>query len=174
MALRYRRVVVIGICGAGKSTLSRRLAPTMSLPLIELDRHHWKPGWRETPREEWRDSVRGLVAADAWVMDGNYTGSLDIRLPRADAIVWLDYSRVRCIRRVLRRVWRNYWRTREGMPEGCPERLDFEFLIYIWTFQRRVCPRIERAIAEYGNHARLFPIIGDAEWGPLVAALTAA
>jgi hypothetical protein len=88
-----RRVLVIGICGAGKSTFSRTLARKTGLPLIHLDKEYWKPGWTKTPRDLWRARVGELVAGDRWIIDGNYAGSLDLRLPRADTVVRFDYPR---------------------------------------------------------------------------------
>ena len=39
------RVLVVGCAGSGKSALARRLASLTGLPLIELDRAFWRPGW---------------------------------------------------------------------------------------------------------------------------------
>ena len=49
-----QRILVIGIPGAGKSTFSRKLAARTGLPLIQLDREFWQPGWKMTPLETWR------------------------------------------------------------------------------------------------------------------------
>ena len=46
-----RRVLVIGICGAGKSTFSQVLAARTGLPLIHLDKEFWRPGWADRPPE---------------------------------------------------------------------------------------------------------------------------
>jgi adenylate kinase family enzyme len=49
-----RRVAVVGSSGAGKSTFARDLGARTGLPVVHLDRPFWRPGWVETPREEWR------------------------------------------------------------------------------------------------------------------------
>ncbi|MFI7214593.1 hypothetical protein [Micromonospora maritima] len=100
-----RRILVVGSSGAGKSTLAGELARRLDLPLIHLDRHYWRPGWTAPDPVEFRAEVAALAARPAWVMDGNYAGTLDLRLPRADALVLCDPSRVRCLTRVLRRRW---------------------------------------------------------------------
>ena len=41
-----RRVLVIGSPGAGKTTLSTRLAAKLGVPVHYLDLHHWLPDWR--------------------------------------------------------------------------------------------------------------------------------
>ena len=40
-----RRVLVIGPCGAGKSTLAFKLAERTGLPLHHMDKLNWLPGW---------------------------------------------------------------------------------------------------------------------------------
>src|ERR1700747_2730402 len=98
-----RRVLVLGCPGAGKSTLARRMAAALTLPLVELDRMFWRPGWVEAPREEFRDAVVRLAAMPAWIMDGNYRFTFDLRLPVADTIVFLDLPRRICMWRIIMR-----------------------------------------------------------------------
>ena len=83
------RVLVIGGPGAGKSTLAARLGATLGLPVVHLDAHFWRPGWREAPRDEWAARVAELAAAGRWVMDGHYRGTLALRARAADAVVVL-------------------------------------------------------------------------------------
>lgn len=147
-----QRVLVIGISGAGKSTFSRVLAARTGLPLIHLDKEFWQPGWMETPRPEWRVRVAELTAGERWVMDGNYAGSLGLRLPRADTVMWFDYPTLRCLRRAIWRVATGYGRVRPDLAEGCPERFDLEFLRYIWNFNATERPKIGAALEQFGEH----------------------
>src|SRR5271168_5460584 len=93
-----RRVLVVGCAGAGKTTFARRLGETLALPVINLDFHFWRPGWQTPERQAWREQLTALVAMPAWVMEGNYINTFDIRMPRADSLVWLDYPRGICMR----------------------------------------------------------------------------
>jgi adenylate kinase family enzyme len=150
-----RRVMLIGCAGAGKSTMARRLAATLSLPLVELDTVFWRPGWVESPVAEFRDAVGRLAAAPTWIMDGNYSNTYDLRMPLADTILWLDYPRSTCMRSVLLRTARNFGRTRDGLPPGCPERIDMEFFAYVWTFRPAHRPRIVAGLDAYAKEARI-------------------
>ena len=152
-----QRVLVIGISGAGKSTFSRTLAAKTGLPLVHLDKAFWRPGWLETPKPQWRAKMSELAGAARWIMDGNFDSSLDLRLPRADAVFWFDYPRLLCLRRVLGRIATSYNTVRPDMGQGCPERIDLEFLHYIWTFNARQRPRILAALAQFGGH--LHPVV---------------
>jgi adenylate kinase family enzyme len=113
-----RRVLIIGSSGAGKSTLGRALADRLGLPLVSLDRLHWRPGWREPEAAEWRRLVAEATAGERWIIEGNYTGTIPERLRRADTVLWLDYPRHVCIRRVLQRVARWHGRVRPDMAPG--------------------------------------------------------
>src|SRR5262245_20419109 len=88
-----QRILVIGSSGTGKSTLARAMGPRLGLPVIHLDREYWQPGLVAPEPAAWRARVASLVAADAWLMEGNYSATFDLRVPRAQAIVWLDLPR---------------------------------------------------------------------------------
>lgn len=126
--------------------LSVALARRLGLPLVHLDREFWLPNWTEPTKEGWRARVATLVSAPAWVMDGNYGGTLDQRLAAADTVVWLDYGRIGCIARTIQRTLRYLGGTRPDMGPGCKERFDLAFLRYIWSFPGRHRPHILAAL----------------------------
>jgi adenylate kinase family enzyme len=150
-----RKVLVIGCGGAGKSTLARKLSAALGLPLIGLDRAYWRAGWVEPSKQEWRETVEKLAAEPAWVMDGNYSATFDLRMPRADTLVWLDYPRTTCLRRVVWRSLKGHGRTRPDLAEGCPEKIDLKFLRLIWYFPTNSRQRIVAGIEQYGAHLRV-------------------
>jgi adenylate kinase family enzyme len=150
-----RRVVVTGMAGSGKSTFSRALAVKYGLPLIHLDLHFWKAGWTEPSEAEWREKQRGLLAGDAWVADGNYPETLDLRLERADTVVVLATPWWRCAGRALLRGCR----MPDKLPEGCEytawQRLrdEWRLIPLIWRNRRTELEREQEIIARYGHHA---------------------
>jgi adenylate kinase family enzyme len=156
-----RRILVVGGPGAGKSTFARRLGARLKLPVVHLDFHYWRSGWRMPALEEWRAAVAALAAAPAWVMDGNYANTFDIRMPRADSLAWLDYPRMICMRRVLWRTLRGFGRTREDLPPGCPEQFDVEFLRFVWEYRARHRHHIEDGIARFGGHLLVRTLCSD-------------
>jgi adenylate kinase family enzyme len=156
-----QRVLVIGSSGAGKSTLARKLAPQLGLPLVHLDRFYWSPGWVEPTQEKWRRIVEGLVAEPAWVMDGNYSNTFDLRMPRADTVIWLDYPRTRCLWRVVTRVINGYGYNRPDLPDGCPEQVDLKFYRFVWDFPNRSRPRIVDGLKTIGSHLRVIQLTNN-------------
>jgi adenylate kinase family enzyme len=156
------RIMVVGSPGSGKTTFARRLGAALALPVIHMDFHFWRPGWQMPDPATWRAQVAGLAASPRWVMDGLYSSTYDIRMPRADSLVWLDYPRAVCMRRVLLRTARGIGRTRPDLPAGCPERFDVTFLRYVWDFRRKHRPRIEAGLATFGAHLRVTRLDNDA------------
>ncbi len=108
----------------------------------DLDLHYWRAGWRDTPEAEWLTRVDALLAEERWILEGNYSGTLDRRLAACDTVVFLDLPRVVCLYRVPRRRLRYRGRSRPDLPTGCPERVTWEFLRWIWTYPRKRRPKV--------------------------------
>ncbi|WP_296081281.1 AAA family ATPase [uncultured Agrobacterium sp.] len=140
-----RRLLVMGCSGNGKSTLSRHLSGHLGLPHISCDRDiFWLPGWKLRPRPEIAERMSAFVAGDRWIIDGNSPGTLPLRLPRADAVIWLRFPRLVSLTSVVKRWLRYRGKVRPEMAEGCPEKIDAKFLSYIWNFERAESPEIVR------------------------------
>jgi adenylate kinase family enzyme len=154
-----RRVLVTGMAGSGKSTFSRALGTRTGLPVIHLDLHFWKPGWVAPSDDEWREKQRVLLAGDAWIADGNYYETLQLRLERADTVVFLDTPWLVCAGRALLRG------VREPVgfeaPEGCDDsawrRLRDEWRVAVIICRKRHSEaELEREIiSRYGRHTTL-------------------
>lgn len=131
------RVMIMGCSGSGKSTLSVKLGEKLNLPVIHLDKHYWRPDWISTPDEDWHRIAQELTMKDKWIIDGNYSGTMDIRVKRADVIIYLDMPRWLCLYRVIKRRIMYNKKTRPDMHEGCPEKVDLEFLQWVWNFRSK-------------------------------------
>ena len=151
-----QRILVIGCPGGGKSTLARALGAKLALPVTHLDSIWWQPGWVEMGAEKFRPLVEAVAAKDRWVIDGNYSNTFDIRMPRADTIVWVDQPRLTCLWRVFARA---------------VTQLDPEFFRYVWSFRREHEAKIEAALAEHGAPARVFRLRSDSEVAEFMLAI---
>jgi adenylate kinase family enzyme len=158
-----RRVMVIGSGGAGKSTFALRLGALLDIPVIHLDAEHWRPGWVEPPKEEWRRKVEGLVSGDAWVIDGNYSGTLPLRLAACDTVVFLDLPRAVCLWRALKRALAFRNTTRPDMAAGCPEKIDLKFLRWVWDYPSRTRPKVLELLGENSEGRRVVRLRSRAE-----------
>jgi hypothetical protein len=116
-----KRVMVIGNAGGGKSRLALRLSRKLDLPLTEIDRIRWRPGWIPVPDEEFADAHRNLIAQDRWVIDGwGPAQSVQDRLAACDAVVLVDLSFRRHLFWALKRQVTSFLTGGREDPDGCP------------------------------------------------------
>lgn len=130
------RIVIIGCGGAGKSTLARQLGEKLDIPVVHLDKLFWRPGWVQVSKEEFDKLHREALAREKWIMDGNFDRTMAERITRSDTVIYLDFSRFACLMGVLKRVFTTYGKVRPDMGEGCPERIDWDFLKWVWDFNK--------------------------------------
>lgn len=143
--LPVQRIIVIGCCGAGKSTVAREVAERLALPLHHLDRLFWLPNWEERDREAFTRDQEAILREPAWIIDGNYGSTMGLRLAACDTVIYLDLPLHVCLWRVLKRsLARN---PRPDMAEGCVERIDWEFYRYVLRFPREHRPSTEILLA---------------------------
>jgi len=166
--------MVIGSGGAGKSTFARELARCTGLPLIHLDRYYWRPGWVPTLHEEWATCVRQLSSGDSWIIDGNYSRSLSIRVERCDAIVFFDMPRLVCLHGILQRWLVYQFKQGPDLPEGCPERVNATFLRWVWDYPRNSRPRIVAALQQASPEAEILTIARRAQARGILNAISKA
>ena len=147
------RVIVLGCAGSGKSTFARRLGERTGAPVIDLDAI-----WRgDEDHLRFRETLSRLHAADAWISDGNFAlATFDIRLPRADLIVWLDRGRPLCAWRALKRV------LTPGEPHHKLRDLG-HVLAFIRNFDRVNRPRIEAERERLGPAVPVVHLASDRE-----------
>lgn len=160
-----RRIVVIGIPGAGKSTFSRELGERLDLPVHHLDRYFWNPGWKACSHEVFNHRLQELLDADQWILDGNYRRTIPLRLSCADTAILLDLPRRIAMTRVLRRIVTYRNGGRPDMTEDCPERwFDRDFIRYIWRYHRDVHPEVLGYLDDFETSGgRVIQLNGDRE-----------
>ncbi len=101
-------------------------------------------------------------------MDGNYGGTLDIRLAACDAVVFLDIPRLVCLWRVVRRQLQHRGENRAELPAGCPERLSWDFVQWIWTYPARRRGSILRRLDDLKAHKRVYVLRSSKEMDRLL------
>ena len=99
------KINVIGTSGSGKSTLARQLATSLCIPYLEMDQLFWKPNWEEPSDEEFFPRLQKALAAEAWVLDGNYTRTTALKWSRVDLVIWVDFSLPRTVYQALKRAF---------------------------------------------------------------------
>jgi adenylate kinase family enzyme len=150
-----RRVLVIGSGGSGKSTVAVQLGELLNLEVNHLDKLYWSAGWVKPAPDEWLKTVTDLIDGDTWIIDGNYSGTLELRLRKSDTIVFLDLPRVLCLWRIVKRFFLYRKESRPDIAEGCHENLNLEFVSWVWNYHRRSRPKVIKLLQEHAKEKQI-------------------
>ncbi|MCA1322327.1 DNA topology modulation protein [Bacillus tianshenii] len=153
-----KKVVLIGSGGSGKSTLARHLGEKLKIKVYHLDALFWKPNWVGVPKDKQSDIQNDLVKKEKWIIDGNYGGTMEIRLNAADTIIFLDLHRTICVYRALKRMLQYRNKIRPDMGEGCEERFDLDFIKWIWDYPKTKRPEILKKLEQLSKEKQVIII----------------
>lgn len=160
-----QKILVIGCSGAGKSTFARRLRDSTGLPLYYLDQLWHKPDRTHITREEFDRVLAEWLARPAWIIDGDYSRTLPMRLAACDTVFFLDYPAEVCLDAIVHRVGQ----VREDMP-WVEETLDQEFYQWVSNFARDERPLILDALAGCSRRPEVITFHSRAEADAWLAA----
>lgn len=110
----FKKIIVIGCSGAGKTTFSKKLAKTINLPLYNLDTLYWKADATHITREELIQKQQEIFKTGEWIIDGNFRNTLELRIAQAELIYYFDIPKEICIDGVTTR------KNRDDYPVICP------------------------------------------------------
>jgi adenylate kinase family enzyme len=101
-----QRIVIFGNSGSGKSTMAAAMSREHGVPHLDLDSLAWStPGIRK-PLLESRREIEAFVAAHSgWIAEGCYADLLEILIPHAAEIRFLNPGTDTCVANCLRRPW---------------------------------------------------------------------
>ena len=158
-----KKILVIGSSGAGKSTFSKRLGEITGIEVIHLDQIHWKPNWTEPAKEEWQAIVNNALQGDSWIMDGNFGGTMEMRMTACDTVIFLELPPLVCIYRILKRVAFYHGKKRPDMAEGCNEKFDWEFIKWVWNYPVQTKPKVEALLEKFQNEKTIIRLTSKAK-----------
>lgn len=174
-----QRISVVGNSGSGKTTLAAGIAAALRIPHLELDAVFHQRGWQPLETGLFRARVAEVIAADAWVVDGNYSAVQDLVWARADTVVWIDIPRRTVMRQLVPRTLRRMI-TREQLWNGNTESwrdvfcLDPErsLLLWAWRSHDEYAQRYAQAQQDPAHqHLRFIRVPGRGAAADLVAGL---
>ena len=160
------RVLVIGSPGAGKSTLARGLRDALGLPLVYLDMIWHKPDGTNVTQAEFDERLAAALNGERWIIDGNYLRTLERRLERCDAVIFLDLPVEACLAGAAARIGH----PREDLPWQ-EDALDPEFADYIRRFPIEQRPEVVAALDAWRDRRRIITLRSHAEADAYLARL---
>lgn len=152
----YRKILIVGCGGAGKSTLAVELGRKLDLPVIHLDKLWWLPDWQTRSEEKFDELLRVELSEPSWIIEGNYARTFRRRLDCAEFCIFLDYPTELCIKSVYERADKYRGRTRPDMTKGCIEQVDPEFEQWIARYEKDVKPNMLAAMTGSGVPYKIF------------------
>ena len=99
-----KRIIVIGCPGSGKTTFAQKLCEKSALPLFHLDAIWHKPDRTHISREEFDTRLMEIIVSDEWIVDGNYSRTLEKRLSICDTVFLFDLPKEICLDGAISRI----------------------------------------------------------------------
>lgn len=137
----YKKIIVIGCSGAGKSTFSKKLTKIIDTPLYNLDTFYWKADATHISRGELIEKQKDVFKTENWIIDGNFRNTLEMRVEQAELIFFFDIPKETCIDGVKNR------NNRDEIP--CVLPVNDELIDFINNFDRDVKPMILNLLEKY-------------------------
>ena len=155
-----KKIIIIGCPGAGKTTFAEKLRDKLGLPLFYLDALWHKPDKTHIPREEFDLRLGDILALDSWIIDGNYSRTMERRIAACDTVMLFDLPTDACLEGAISRIGK----ARPDMPWIDTE-LDPWLKQEILDFGRKNLPYIYDLLEKYkdGRRSVVFKTRDDAE-----------
>ncbi|MBQ6264203.1 MAG: adenylate kinase [Clostridia bacterium] len=142
-----KKVIVIGCPGSGKSVFSRTLHDITGLPLYHLDMINWREDKTALSREELIEKINEISATNEWIMDGNYGGTMELRMSLCDTIIFLDFPTEVCLEGIMARRGTQ----RPDMPWQDSGELEAEFVDSVKNYNSVNRPVVLERINKYSD-----------------------
>lgn len=98
------KIIIIGCPGSGKTTFAEKLNKKTGLPIFYLDAIWHKVDRTHISREEFDTRLSEILALDQWIIDGNYSRTMERRIIACDTVVLFDLPTDVCIDGAVSRI----------------------------------------------------------------------
>ena len=139
-----KRVIVIGCPGSGKSTLSKRLSVLTGIPLYHLDMMYGNADKTTVEKAVFLERLTLALKEEEWIIDGNYSSTMEMRMAVCDTVIFLDYPTDVCLDGIRARSGK----ARSDIP-WVENEDDAEFIEFIKAFNEKERPKVIALIAKH-------------------------
>ncbi|MBX9906279.1 AAA family ATPase [Patescibacteria group bacterium] len=128
------KIVIIGCPGAGKTTLARRLGAQLDIPVHHLDQYFWKENRISISQEDFLKIQKDLMAEKRWIIDGNFTKSIENRVINSDTVIFLDFSKTIILWRIFKRYIQYFGKVRPDVGGNNKEKIEWKNIKFILKY----------------------------------------
>lgn len=153
-----KKIIVIGCPGSGKTTFSLKLNKLLNLPLYHLDAVWHKPDKTHISREEFDKRIKEIFSTDEWIIDGNYSRTIEMRMQQCDTVFLFDLPTEVCIQGATERVGKAHY----DLP-WLETQVDPEFIKSIEEFPQTNLPHIYDLLDKYKENKQIIIFKSRAE-----------
>ena len=141
-----KKIIVIGCPGSGKSTVSRTLHNKTGIPLYHLDMMYWNADKTTVEKSVFLERLSDVLEKDEWIIDGNYSSTMELRMAACDTVIFLDYPLNVCLDGI---------RARRGKPRSdmpwIETEEDEEFIEFIKSYNEQQNPKVLELLEKYSD-----------------------
>ena len=141
-----KKIIVIGCPGSGKSTVSRALHNKTGIPLYHLDMMYWNADKTTVEKSVFLERLSTVLEKNQWIIDGNYSSTMELRMAACDTVIFLDYPLDVCLDGIKERRGK----PRSDMPWIETEE-DAEFIEFIKNYNEQQKPKVLELLEKYGD-----------------------
>ena len=141
-----KKILIIGCPGSGKSTFSKKLHSITKIPLYHLDMIYWKEDKTIIPKNIFLEQLSNILKKNEWIIDGNYSSTMELRIQKCDTIIFLDYPTDVCLQGIKERLGKK----RTDIPWAETEE-DLEFIEFIKTYNLKQKPQVIELLKTYND-----------------------
>ena len=144
-----KKIIVIGCPGSGKTTFAEKLRDKIGVQLFYLDAIWHKPDKTHISREDFDARLSEILSLDTWIIDGNYSRTVERRMEASDTIFLFDLPTEVCLDGAISRLGKG----RYDMPWIDTE-LDPKLKEEIEVFREKNLPMIYELLEKYKENRR--------------------
>ena len=144
METNMKKAIIIGCPGSGKTTFAEKLYNKTGLPLFHLDAIWHKSDRTHISREEFDERLSEILSLDSWIIDGNYSRTVERRIAACDTVFLFDLPTEVCLAGAIARLGKK----RCDMP-WIDTALDPNFRKEIADFRSKNLPTVYSLIEKY-------------------------
>ena len=144
--IKNNKIMVIGPSGSGKSYFSKRLADILNYPLYHLDNIWWNEDKTHISEEKFDDELIKIINKDKWIIDGDFSGTYEVRMDACDTIIFLNIPIEECLSNIEKRIGKK----REDLP-WIEDEFDEEFKDWIINWEKDKYPKLEILLDKYSK-----------------------